>query len=90
VAEAEKLGERLDNMRTVSTLDSMRKHVTGDNVRRVGLYLLAAVLFLQLVAPEVLEPFTHALPTSWRFQWQYRTSQTRLKLWGVKRPTSSP
>eukprot|EP00873_Tetraselmis_striata_P010971 jgi/Tetstr1/431235/TSEL_002054.t1 len=88
--EASKLGERLENARTVSALEGATRYLTADNMRRAVVYTLAALLLLQLVAPEVVEPMAAALPGSWRFQWQFQTSRARLKLWETVHGAGQP
>lgn len=82
-AECSELADRLEAIRSPPIVQIIREYVTADNVRRVVLYVLAAILFLQMVAPKFLDPVVEALPSAWRYQWKFQVSRTRLIIWEV-------
>mmetsp|Transcript_29904 Transcript_29904/g.84313 ORF Transcript_29904/g.84313 Transcript_29904/m.84313 type:complete len:760 (+) Transcript_29904:280-2559(+) len=92
--EANQLAERLDSIRAQPAVALLRQYATVDNIRMVVLYSLTAVLFLQIVAPEFLEPMVELLPGPWVAKWQYHTGVSRLYMWenyhGKGHPSTTP
>lgn len=66
------------NIRNEPALQILREYVTKDNVFMAVKYALAAILFLQVVAPEFLSPFMEVFPTPWVHKWKEATGSARL------------